>query len=368
MAGALDLRRSQVVRNVTAGRWYRIEERLGEGGYGAAYRVVDVTPRKRAGGKLCLKITTEPEAWHREAYFGELLMGVKRVVEVYGSFAWYRPSYDCMLYCLTTEYAEFGDLAHYLEQHPKPWSEKRAWREISMVLRTVELLHEIGVVHRDLTPSNVLVTRNGQLKLADFGIAAQRFAGHHPPADVFDPEFVKSSVLYGGQAAWRPDDDVYQLGLLFGTLLCGKAGRVIDAPSVKQLPCSPEAKAIIQRCVGARRNRFKDAAEMLRAMQSPAQAPQRRVRVSTLVDKRVAFTGTLESMSRTEAQRRLKKAGGIYQNHVGQQTDVLVVGQTNSQNKAGRKGQKLLDVDRERELRHTVATITERRFLALSGK
>jgi len=50
---------------------------------------------------------------------------------------------------------------------------------------------------------------------------------------------------------------------------------------------------------------------------------------------------------------------------VSHRTDVIVLGKQSPHWKAEKKGQKLLDVDRERELGHMIAAITERRFLSL---
>jgi serine/threonine protein kinase len=75
-------------------------------------------------------------------------------------------------YCLITELAEHGDLAQYFRDHPA-FGERKARLEIIAFLRTLQQLHAAGVVHRDLTPKNVLVGSGGSLKIADFGIAAQ---------------------------------------------------------------------------------------------------------------------------------------------------------------------------------------------------
>jgi hypothetical protein len=65
----------------------------------------------------------------------------------------------------------------------------------------------------------------------------------------------------------------------------------------------------------------------------------------------------------------LKKAGGIPQAKVGHQTDILVKGDLSSPHyKAVEMGQKLLDVQREREAGHEVVELSEARFWRLCGK
>ena len=58
----------------------------------------------------------------------------------------------------------------------------------------------------------------------------------------------------------------------------------------------------------------------------------------------------------------VKQAGGISQAKVSHTTDILVVGEQSPRWKAEKKGQKLLDLDHEKERGHRIAVITEKRF------
>ena len=161
---------------------------------------------------------------------------------------------------------------------------------------------------------------------------------------------------------WQPADDVYHLGQLFAMLILGSAQSKLMTRDIKNLSCSPEAKSVIQRCIGLRKKRFPNAAAMLAALENQEQP--RRVIVRSLEGRRVVFTGKF-SVPRAEAARMVRKAGGIVQKEVCHSTDVIVVGQDSPFWKAGKKGQKLLDWDFERERDHHIAHIKERRFMHL---
>ena len=264
------------------------------------------------------------------------------------------------------ELAEFGNLTHYFELYPKGWSDARARREIVHLLRLMLLLHQAGAVHRDLTPHNALVASGEVLKLADFGIARHRLGTRDVPADAFNPGFAPTSMALHRGRSWRPSDDVYQLGQLFAMLLTGSAARDFGAKHVANLKCSPASKAIIQRAIGERRKRWNSAEEMLRAFEPPKAEDLARGNVDSLGGKVVVFTGRL-TMPRAEAARLVKQAGGHVKAKVGGDTDVVVLGSRNPGWKAGDKGQKLLDVDRQRESGHHIVVITEQRFQQLVG-
>ena len=59
------------------------------------------------------------------------------------------------------ELAEHGTVADYLKRTGKPWTEARAKREIMALLRVLDQLHGGSATHRDITPFNIFVCKNG---------------------------------------------------------------------------------------------------------------------------------------------------------------------------------------------------------------
>jgi len=348
------------------GRTYRLVRLLDEGGFGRTFEA-EIETGSLPGAesmRLCLKVTDDVESWHREAYFGQVLRRVPRAVQIFDSFAFVPDGGPNLpLYCLVSELAEFGSLTSYFRSHPRGWTETRARREIVALLRLIVLLHKGGAVHRDLTPHNVLVTRGGHLALADFGIALHG-RGRGVRGDTMNAYFAPSALVkQTARAQWMPADDVYQIGQILVRLLVGGDKGRFDTQDVMALRCSDALKAVIQRAIGQRRKRWRDAAALLHGLE--AEVPvRRRTRVMSLEGLRVVFTGVL-SMTRTEAARLARRAGAHVQAKVGGSTDVVVEGKASGQWLARSKGQKLLDADRERERGHGVAIVSERQFLRL---
>ena len=362
----LSLQRELVVRDEIRGRAYRIERFLGQGGFGAAYQALRVSGAGAFPKRCVLKVTIDAATWHSEAYFGHLLRHVPALVEVYDSFAWVPGDARAPLYCLLSEYMEEGDLHGYLERYPRPWPEPRARREIVRLLRALTMIHESGAVHRDITPRNVFVAGNGSLKLGDFGIASHRLGRKDVAADAFAPRFAPQAIQRGAKH-WRQADDVHQIGQLYAALLAGIGSRKTTAAEVKHLACSAETKSVLQRCIGQRRKCFASAAEMLAALTEGKRTAATRPRVRSLDGKRVVFTGKL-SIQRAHARKLARRAGAVVERGVSHLTDIVIVGDQSPHWKAEKKGQKLLDVDREAELGHVIALLNESQFKRLVGK
>lgn len=89
----------------------------------------------------------------------------------------------------------------------------------SPVARTLAGLHQLGVVHGDVTPGNVLLERSGRPVLADLGVA--RLVGE-TPGDVFGTEGFTAPEVEGG-AVPTPASDVYAVGALAWWCVTGEA-------------------------------------------------------------------------------------------------------------------------------------------------
>jgi tetratricopeptide (TPR) repeat protein len=146
---------------IIAGR-YRVESLLGRGGMGVVYAVRDEV----SGERLALK-QLQPEASARMARLFELEYQTLASFDHPGIVRAFDYQRDAEGVFYTMELVHGRDLS---QQAPMPWRTVCAClRDVASVLA---LLHARRLVHRDLTPRNLLRTDNGRMKLIDFGSLA----------------------------------------------------------------------------------------------------------------------------------------------------------------------------------------------------
>ena len=341
-------------------RTYELHQLVGKGGFGEVY-LATATPRGALPPQVCVKVSERLSPWLRESYFAELLFREPRALRIYDRFA--ASDGARTRYYLAMEYAEHGDLGAWLERKG-PQSERFVRRELAGILAVLDILHRGQALHRDLTPFNVFVCADEQLKLGDFGIATHQLSHRGVTADAFNLFNVPNEIAWGRVRRWQQRDDIYQVGLIAVMLLRGDTSSPIRSKDVRTLPCSDHLKEVIHRCLGVRGKRYEAAAELIEALRHARTEP-RFGRVESLAGKRVSFTGIL-SRPRKLAIAAAKRAGAIVQSKPGRSTDVLVRGRANVLQIAGtRGGLKLMEIKRLAARGHMVKVIGERQFWRL---
>jgi eukaryotic-like serine/threonine-protein kinase len=345
---------------------YRIERRVGEGGFGQVYLAQRLGRSTIVPETICIKVSARIDGWLREAYFGQLLDKHPRAIRVYDVFPLVRPD-GAVLYCLVLEWARHGDLSAFLERDGRGWPEPVARREIAGILEVLGKLHRGQMLHRDLTPLNVFVCDGPRLKLGDFGIVRQQSDSRGISARTMNTLTAPSDILAGQAPKWQARDDVYQVGQLLAMLLKGNARSRIRTGDVRHLPCSDALKEIVYRCIGERRKRYESANEMIEALRTrtPTLAAGA---LRSLDGVHIAFTGIL-SKRRSEAARAARRAGAIVHGGPSARTTVIVRGRPNPLQAAGKDGGlKLMELKRLREKGHRIKLLDEARFWRLVAR
>lgn len=149
---------------------YRLGEELGRGAYGRVFRGLDTRTGEHVAIKQLSLDRIPPTALASIMTEVDLLKALnhRNIVKYLGSFRSRSHLYIIM------ELVENGSLAMVIK-HSKfgPFPESLVAVYIQQVLQGLTYLHDQGVVHRDIKGANILTTKEGIVKLADFGVAAR---------------------------------------------------------------------------------------------------------------------------------------------------------------------------------------------------
>jgi serine/threonine protein kinase len=269
-------------------------------------------------------------------------------------------------YVLVFDWMAEGTVYDALNEHIAPWPEQKTMRQITKLLEVLELLHQRGICHGDITPKNIFF-KEERLLLGDLGIAKQKLGKGPLMMEGAAPEIFRPRDV--PLLRWSPSEDVYQIGLLTLSLLTGQFISSDDATNklLKQLKVSDATKGWIRDTLMKSGHRFQDAHEALTTLRGrgvpvkPASPPR------TLRGQQIVFTGRLP-MARPKAAALARKAGGIVQREVNGATTLVVAGQPNPLQIGQRYGKKLFDVQRRIRRGQRIAIINTRRFAALVGR
>jgi predicted ATPase len=200
---------------------YRIGERLGQGGMGAVYRVDDqLYPGRPTALKMFLHKVTHPVELFRAEFRTMASLRHPNVARVYDFEA--LAGHDALFF--TMELIEGATLSARLGKEGGGGPANLHWREVVEllvpVIRALSYLHTRGVVHYDLKPSNIMVSRRSagsQVKVLDFGLAGLKQDGDRWMGT---PLYLSPEVARGAAADHRAD--LYSLGVMAFQLLSGQ--------------------------------------------------------------------------------------------------------------------------------------------------
>ncbi len=144
---------------------YELRDKLGEGGMGAVYLAHDPTLDRSAAVKIIRAETLTAEGKDRFLREARACSRINHpnIITVYAAGEENGTPYMAM------ELIEGRTLRSIMHDGPLAWRTATKW--LIELLDALQRLHAEGIVHRDLKPENIMVTRDGIIKLMDFGLA-----------------------------------------------------------------------------------------------------------------------------------------------------------------------------------------------------
>ncbi len=208
-----------------AGRYQVIEE-LGHGGMGRVYKVHDTEIKEKVALKLLRpEITLDKEAVER---FSNELKLARKISHrnVCRMFDLGRAEGTTFI---TMEFVPGEDLKSFIHR-AKQLNIGTAISIARQVCEGLEEAHRLGVVHRDLKPGNIMIDKDGDAKIMDFGIARSLSGRGITGAGVMigTPEYMSPEQVEGKEVDQK--SDIYSLGVILFEMVTGRLPFSGDTP------------------------------------------------------------------------------------------------------------------------------------------
>ncbi len=275
------------------GKKYIVGKVLGYGGFGVTYIGWDNVLRRkvavkeylpsdfatRSYGQRQLTVFSGEATEQFQAGLGSFIYEAKRlarfnavpeIVDIYDCFEENGSGYIVM------ELLDGATVKEILKKKRR-LSIPQAKRIVLSVLRGLAVVHKEGIIHRDIAPDNIFITRNGNVRILDFGAARYATAAQSKSLSVilkpgFAPEEQYRS--HGTQGPWT---DIYALGATFYCMITGRrpqesiqrlADDQVRPPSQMGVEIDPDMENIIMNSMNVRQEyRIQDAESFFRALQ-----------------------------------------------------------------------------------------------------
>ncbi|XP_010877157.2 serine/threonine-protein kinase PLK4 [Esox lucius] len=197
---------------------FKVLTLLGKGSFACVYRAKSVN----TGLEVAIKMI-DKKAMHKAGMVQRVSNEVEiqcrlkhpSILELYNYFE------DSNYVYLVLEMCHNGEMSRYLKERKVPFSEDEARHFMHQIVKGMLYLHTHGIMHRDLTLSNLLLSSNMNLKIADFGLATQLKL----PSDKHftmcgTPNYISPEVAT--RSAHGLESDVWSLGCMFYAFLMGR--------------------------------------------------------------------------------------------------------------------------------------------------
>jgi len=207
---------------------YRIEAPLGEGGMGVVYRALDTKLNRPVAIKFLSDRLTDAAGRRRFQREAQTVSSLNHphILTVLDAGETGDRQY------LVTEFVDGGTLSAWARR------EKRSWREAIELLTGVAdglaTAHDAGILHRDIKPDNILITKSGYAKLADFGLAKLQESPVQPDdlTRTLTGAHTRLGAIVGTMAYMSPEQvsgqrldarsDVFSFGVVLYEMLAGR--------------------------------------------------------------------------------------------------------------------------------------------------
>ncbi|CAN8067917.1 unnamed protein product [Agarophyton chilense] len=196
---------------------YHVTHPLGRGRMGTVFRATD----SRDGTHVAIKLVKKRILRSQDEKIA-LMREVKVLQNLNHPFVLsFRHAFeDQDSVYIITEFCSGGDLYTYLEKSSGGLPERQALKFMHQLFKALNYLHNRGISHRDIKPENILMTDDGNIKLADFGLCHLRLPNGPSSSRHFcgTPQYAAPEIA--NNHSYIPEQsDMWSCGILFYALL-----------------------------------------------------------------------------------------------------------------------------------------------------
>jgi serine/threonine protein kinase len=206
---------------------YELLQEIGRGGMSVVYKARQLSLNRLVAVKMIRadRLSTEADLrrFHHEA---ETVAKLDHpgTVPIYEVGQWNAEGLDAPILYFSMKLLEGGDLSALCRTAPEDVDQRRVAQILTTAARALHHAHEHGILHRDLKPSNIMLDRDGQAHVTDFGLALcleRDLSLTQTGAIVGTPGYM-SPEQASGRRDLTPATDVYGLGAVLYALLTGR--------------------------------------------------------------------------------------------------------------------------------------------------
>jgi serine/threonine-protein kinase len=205
---------------------YRVERIVGIGGMAVVFKATDLLMRRTVAIKILKdEISADEQAVQRfkHEYQAVAMLAHQNIVEIHDASVRHNIKYIVM------EYVEGITLKNYM-QHREVLNLREIISYTTQILRALDHAHKKGIVHRDIKPQNIMLLKNGVIKVMDFGIAKIPNA---ETVTMTDKAIGTVYYISPEQVSGSPTDarsDLYALGVMMYEMATGSLPFSAETP------------------------------------------------------------------------------------------------------------------------------------------
>ena len=301
---------------------YELLSVIGEGGMAVVYKALD----RRLNRYVAVKIMREEMAADEE--FKQRFFAESQAVAMLSNpniVAVYDVSHSDSMEYIVMELVEGITLKQYMDRKGK-LSQREVVHFTAQIARALAHAHERGIIHRDIKPQNIMLLRDGTIKVADFGIATLENEIYENNGQAVGSIHYIAPEQARGETP-DPRSDIYSLGVVMYEMITGECpytGDTLGEIAVKHMNATPvpphekaeglseELERITMKAMSADIfARYQTASELIEDLERFQNKSRRDQERAEMKNPDVVPIRSVSEMSREQYKRRRRRAGRV---------------------------------------------------------